>query len=158
MTDVALATPADEDPLWEMLLGLHEENGIFKVCEEKVRASIREATEQRGGLIGLIRAEDGTIEASMCLVIDQFWYTEDYCLLEHWLYVVPEARTKRHSSRLIDWAKYVSNQLGLKLQAGIMSTDRTAAKEKMYQRKMTPVGGIFMWDPTTGKIETGVPH
>lgn len=158
MTDVALATPDDEDALWEMLLELHEENGLFSVNEEKVRAAIRLATEAQGGLIGVIRGDE--IEASMCLVIDQFWYTDDWCLLEQWLFVRKPHRHKRprRAQILIGWAKQMSIDLGLKMQAGIMSTERTAAKEAMYHRQMTPIGGLFMFDPNSPQVTTGVKH
>jgi GNAT superfamily N-acetyltransferase len=156
MTEVALATPDDEDALWAMLLDLHEENGIFSVNEQKVRASIRLATEAKGGLIGVIRGDE--LEASMCLVIDQFWYTDDFCLLEQWLFVRQPYRHKKHAVALVGWAKQMAITLGLKLQAGIMSTERTAAKERMYLRQMTPIGGLFMFDPAAPKVHTGVKH
>jgi len=156
MTSVALAVPDDEDSLWEMLLELHEENGLFTVNEAKVRASIRLATEARGGLIGIIRGDE--IEASMCLVIDQFWYTEDWCLLEQWLFVRQPYRHKKHAKTLVEWAKDNASKLDLKLQAGIMSTERTAAKERMYQRLMTPIGGFFMFDPARPEVRTGMKH
>lgn len=157
MTEVALATPDDEDALWAMLLELHEENGLFSVNEDKVRAAIRLATEAQGGLIGVIRGTD-EIEASMCLVIDQFWYTDDWCLLEHWLFVRQPYRHKKYAVTLVGWAKQMATTLGLKLQAGIMSTERTAAKEKMYARTMTPIGGLFMFDPTNPAPRTGMRH
>lgn len=157
MTEVALATPDDENALWEMLLELHEENGLFSVKEEKVRAAIRLATEAQGGLIGVVRGPD-EIEASMCLVIDQYWYTDDWCLLEQWLFVRSAHRHKKHAVALVTWAKQMATTLDLKLQAGIMSTERTAAKEKMYARTMTPIGGLFMFDPNSPNLQTGVKH
>ena len=159
MIEVALATPDDEDALWGMLLELHEENGLFGVNESKVREAIRLATEQRGGLIGLVRGESG-LESSMCLVIDQFWYTDEWCLLEQWLFVRQPFRHKRprQAQLLIGWAKEMATKLELKLQAGIMSTERTAAKEQMYQRQMTPIGGLFMFDPKNPEARTGMKH
>ena len=156
MTEVTLATPDDENALWEMLLELHEENGLFGVNEEKVRAAIRHSTEQQGGLIGVIRGDE--LEASMCLVIDQFWYTDDWCLLEQWLFVRQPYRHRKHAVALIKWAKYSSVQLSLKLQTGIMSTERTSAKERMYQRQMTPIGGLFLFDPSAPTTTTGMKH
>jgi len=157
---VTAAGPRDEDEIFEMLLGLHEENGLFSVDEERTRAFIRTAITPGGGIVGVIRGADGKLEASVGMTLDQWWYTSDWCLSERWVYVVPAARKRsfadKHASRLIDYAKWAAEQLGVPLQMGILSTTRTAAKEKMYGRKLTPVGALFMWSPD-GEVRTGRP-
>lgn len=149
-------TVEDEDAVFAMLLGLHEENGIFRVDEEKVRAVIQQATTQQGGIIGVIRGEDG-LEASIGLAVEQWWYTLDWCVSERWMYVVPAARRKNHAKRLIDYAKWCSQQLGVPFENGIMSTTRTAAKERLYSRQMTRIGSYYMWVPGDEPVETGRP-
>ncbi len=146
----------DEDAVFAMLLGLHEENGLFTVDEDKVRGVIREATEQRGGIIGVIRGAEG-LEASIGLAVEQWWYTNDWCVSERWVYVVPAARRKNHAKKLIDYARWCAESLGVPLECGIMSTNRTAAKERLYERKLTPIGRYFMWVPGGEPVKTGMP-
>jgi hypothetical protein len=140
---VSLASPADEDDLYQHLLLLHKENGLYTVSERKVRETIRVATEQRGGVIGVIRGDDG-LEGSIGMMLDQWWYTEDFCLGERWVFVHKDHRRKPHASRLIDFGKWAASQMGVSLQIGIMSTKQTEAKMRMYQRKLTQIGGFFM--------------
>lgn len=150
---VSAALPEDEDSIFQMLLGLHEENGIFQVDEGRVRSFIREATEHRGGVIGVIRGDSG-LEASVGMTLDQWWYTTDWCLSERWLYVLPEFRRENHARRLVDYAKHCAATLTVPLQMGIMSTQRTAAKERLYARQLTPIGGLFMWADNQ-EVKTG---
>lgn len=140
---IAFAQPEDEDAIYKHLLELHSENGIFSVDEGKVREFIQHATQQRGGLIGIIRGDTG-IEGSAGAVMEQWWYTQEFCLGERWVFVHPDYRSKNHATRLVDFLKWCAAQLHLPLLAGILSTSRVEAKERLYQRRMTRVGGFFM--------------
>lgn len=137
------ASSEDEDELYQHLLLLHGENGMFTVSEMKVRDFIRQATDQKGAMIGLIRGGLG-IEASIGMVIDQWWYSDSWILSERWIFVHPDHRKKNHAARLTDFAKWCDKQLNLPLAVGIMSTTRVEAKERLYRRKFTYVGGFFM--------------
>lgn len=141
--EVRLATAEDEDSIYQMLLKLHEENGMFSVAEQKVREVIRFATERRGGLIGVIAGEHG-LEASVGLEISQWWYTDDWCLSEKWNFVLPEYRRSTHAADLIDYAKWSAHQLGIPLSMGIISTKQTQAKIRLYGRRLQNVGAMFM--------------
>lgn len=146
------AIPDDEDSIYKMLLLLHEENGVFSVSEPKVREFIRQATERRGGLIGIIQGEGG-VEASVGLELQQWWYTDDWCLGEKWNFVLPDFRKSTHATKLIDWAKWSSDKLGVPLSMGIISTKQTAAKVRLYERRMTNVGAMFMANLPEHKLE-----
>ncbi len=142
---VSLARPEDEDEIYAMLLNLWEENGVFSVDEGKVRQFIRDTTMQTNnvfGFIGLIRGE--VIEASVGLLLNQWWYTSEWVLSEHWCFVHSDHRRKNHARRLVDFAKWCADRFSVPLAMGIISTQRTEAKERLYRRKMTPVGGMFM--------------
>lgn len=152
---VSFARPDDEDEIFKMLLELHQENGVFNVDEQKVREVIRGATQQRDGefgLIGLIRGD--RIEGSVGLTLTQWWYTSDWCLQEHWCFVHVDFRRQNHARRLVDFAKWCADRMSVPLSMGIMSTTRTEAKERLYRRKLTPVGGLFM-HRGDGPIVTG---
>lgn len=147
---IQLAQPADEDELWELLKRLHEEIGIFETSEGKVRQFLKLATHQQGGIIGLIRGDDGSIEASIGLVIQQFWYTDDWSLMEHWMFVAPEHRKSTHAQRLLSYAKWCGQQLGVPVLLGIMTAKNAEAKEKLYGRKFQRLGSIYIHLNTDG--------
>ncbi len=150
---IAFARPEDEDAVYAHLLELHRENGLFTISEHKVRNFIRLATEQKGGLIGIIRGETD-MEGSAGAIIESTWYSDDLHLSERWVFVHPDYRRQNHASRLVDFLKWCDGQLNLPLLAGIMSTNRTEAKERLYQRKLTRLGGFF-GHSSTGPIVTG---
>lgn len=140
---VRLALPEDEEQIYQLLLMLHEENGLFAVSESKVRAFIRKATERQGGIIGVIQGPQ-EVEASVGLEIGPWWYTEELCLNEKWNFVHPNYRKSTHAQKLIDYAKYAAGLLEMPLAMGIISTKQTEAKVRLYGRRMRHVGGMFM--------------
>lgn len=155
---ITLAQIGDEDEIFDHLLQLHEENGIFTVDELRVRDFIRQATERQGGLIAVIRGEE--VEASIGLVLDQWWYTLDWCWSERWCFVNPKYRRKNHARRLVEYGKWVADNTNLDgsvvpLQMGIISSTRTEAKERLYRRQLKPVGGYFMYKGKTDAPITG---
>lgn len=152
-SDVDFARPEDEDGIYELLMKLHTENGIFHVDETRVRQFIKLGTEQKLGMIGVIRGNGG-IEASVGMTMDQWWYTLDWCLSERWNFVLPEHRKSTHAVRLIEFAKWCSDQLKVPLQMGIITTQQTEAKVRMYRRYLTPVGGLFMHNLPATMITT----
>lgn len=154
---VDMALPEDEDAIFDVLVGLHKENGIFTYSEAKTRMFIRLGTQQQGGIIGVIRGPEG-IEGTVGLVLDQWWYTDDWCLSERWCYVpvqyrknltkrdIEQGRSGTHANRLIEFSKWVADQLGVPLQMGVMSTRQTQAKMKLYRRKMAPIGELYFYN------------
>jgi N-acetylglutamate synthase-like GNAT family acetyltransferase len=145
------AVPEDEEPIYQMLLKLHTENGLFPVAENKVREVIRTATERRYGLIGVIEGEK-ELEASVGLELSQWWYTDEWCLSEKWNFVLPQYRKSLHAQNLIEYAKWSARAMGVPLQMGIITTKQTEAKVRLYERRMQNVGALFM-DNLPGRLE-----
>lgn len=139
------AAAADEQPIYDMLMQLHAENGAFSVDDARVRLNIKLGTQRQGGIIGVIRGETG-LEASVGMVLDQWWYTEDWCLSERWNFVLPAFRKSDHAQRLIEFSKWCADRLSLPLMMGIISTQQTEAKLRLYRRFLTPVGGFFVYN------------
>ncbi len=142
-SNVRLARPDEGDAIYELLLGLYEENGTFRIDLVKTRWTIENLLDPSQGVIGVIEGEKG-IEGSVGLILDSQWYSTDQFLLELWCYVVPECRRSTHAKTLIEFAKWVSDDIGVPLQMGIISTTQTAAKERLYRRQLQHVGGYFM--------------
>lgn len=142
-SNVRLARPDEGDAIYELLLGLYEENGTFRIDPIKTRVTIEEMLNPVNGVIGLIDGPNG-FEGSVGLVLDSQWYSHDQFLLETWCYVIPECRRSTHAKTLIEFAKWAADELGIPLQMGIISTTQTAAKERLYRRQLQHVGGYFM--------------
>lgn len=148
---IRLAVPTDEEEIFKICKLLHQENGLFPMSEEKVRARIRECTEQRGGIIGVIGAP-GEIEAIICLIINTFWYCETFSLDEQFAYVLPNHRRSANAKELIVFAKACAQELKLPLVIGVLSNERTEAKVRLYERQLGPsAGAFFLVNATTGQ-------
>lgn len=150
---IRLAKPEDEEEIYQICAMLHSENGIFPMSPEKVRARIRECTEQRGGIIGVIGAP-GEIEGIICLTLGSLWYSDAICLDEHFNYVLPNHRKSENAKEMILFAKACAMELKLPLMIGILSNERTEAKVRLYQRQLgAPSGAFFLIGATTGQPE-----
>jgi len=149
--NVRIATEKDEKELLSLLMNkLYYENGTFGVCPEKVIATIKHATQGNGGIIGIIEG-NGEIAGTIGMQIDQFWYSDDWYLCELWNFVHPDYRKSEYAKNLIDFGKWASEQMKMILNIGIISTHRTEAKVRLYQRKLTPVGMFFMHNISAAK-------
>ena len=148
---VRLAKPEDEDEIFEICKMLHEENALFPMSEGKVRNRIKECTEQRGGIIGVV-GSPGHIEAVICLTLGSLWYTDAWCLDEHFNYVLPNHRRSDNAKELIIFAKACAQELKLPLMIVILSNERTEAKVRLYKRQLgAPSGAFFLVGATTGQ-------
>lgn len=147
---VRLATEADEEKLFLLLLMLHAENGMFSMDDDKVIAGIRYATQRQGGIIFCID-EGPHLVASLGMCITTDWYSNDPYLLERWNYVHPQYRQGTdYARKLIEqgkWAHAWWKQKGenYPFQCGINSFDRTEAKVRLYARHMVCIGAFFMY-------------
>lgn len=169
-SNVRVATLGDCEDLYKILVeGLYEENGAFSLSEKKVRDFIISAVTNQGGIIGVIE-EKGEIAGIVGMVISQFWYSDDWHIEEYFNFTRPEFRkslgSENHRSNyakdLINFAKWVSEKMGIVLNIGIISTTRTESKCRLYRRSLTPTGMFFMHNlevakgPAISKISLGV--
>lgn len=161
--NVRIAGPQDTAAIYDLLTTrLYHENGVFSVCPEKVIETITHATEGRGGVIGIIE-ENGEIAASIGMQLGQFWYSEDWHVEELWNFVRKEYRNHIGNERrsfyakdLINFGKWFSEQMKMILNIGIISTERTEAKVRLYQRSLTPVGCFFMHNLSAARGPTAI--
>ncbi len=162
---VIKAGPGDEAAIFECLCGLHEENGMWPMNPEKVRQEIDFAT--KGGsvpsIIGLIRSKTGVIEGIVWLLLSDAWYSDWVSFNERLLYVVPEFRRSTHAKRLVQFAKWCSDQvtdklpkeegqqLEIPLLIGIHTFKALEPKMRLYQRQFQQIGALFSYRlvPTT---------
>lgn len=162
------ATPQDAAEIWRLFHLLHSENAMFSICEPKVDYYIQrllrpdmiaEGDTGPRGFIGVI-GPVGALEACIMLTVGSVWYSEDYTLDEHLNFVDPAHRQSEHAKSLISYAKMCAEKIGIRLVIGILSTKRLAAKARLYERQLTPVGLFFVHpapddiDPPTRRYRT----
>ena len=142
---VRLATPKDEEKILDLLMLMHEENGLFEMDNESVREMVRKVLNRENGIIGVIDAEE-EIEAAVCLVIDKLWYAKTWCLNDVFNFVAPKYRRSTRAKSLISFAKSYSDQVGIPLLMGIVSNVRTEAKIKLLERQLQKAGAFFIYN------------
>lgn len=157
------AVPADEDEAWRLCRLHHAENGLFSLSERKVQAMLgrifhpkkitRDDTGPRGlmGVIGPV----GALEGAIMLVLGSTWYTEEVTLDDCMNFVDPAHRRSDHAKALIAYSKHLVDQVRIghpdfKMIIGVLSTERTAAKVRLYSRQLDLVGAFFMYPPASG--------
>lgn len=151
---VRLARPEDETNIYDLLVLMHEENGLFSMDEETVQSLIHDVVSNKKGVVGLIE-NDGDIEAAICLMINNLWYTQDYCISDLFNFVAPQYRKSTRAKSLIQFAKNYADEIGIPLFMGIVSNVRTEAKIKLMERQMNKAGAFFIYNyPQHHKAET----
>ena len=151
---VRTATPADENAIMELARLLNNENGVFKMNEDKVRDIVRSSLYLHGGIVGVIGSAD-RIEGMVLLRVSQYWYSDAHFLEEMFVYVHPDFRAAKggRARKLVEFAKQASEKLGLPLMIGILSNSRTDAKTRLYERQFgTPAGAFFLYGVKTGQV------
>lgn len=147
---VRLGGPQDEEPMMELALRAWKENGIRNVNPDKMRSMIKPALFLWEGLVGIIGEPGEKIEAAILLRISQLWYSDDKIVEERAIFVDPEYRKVNrsqkqvgHARALCDFSKKVSTDLNLPLLIGVLSTERTEAKIRLYERNFGHMAGAF---------------
>lgn len=143
---VRAATPDDLEHIIRIAEDLHAENGMGRIHYPTAVGALLDAINHRGGMIGLI-GPIGDIQGIIFLRLASFWYQgpgEAY-LEELFIYVPPQYRHGTgNAAALVRFAKSSAERLGIPLFIGVLSSKRTTAKLKLYQRLLgAPVGGWF---------------
>ena len=150
---ITLATPEDEEQILAIASKAWKENGVANIDFEKVRGMIRPALYLWQGLCGVMKQPNGRIEGGVLLRMTQMWYSNAWILEEKIIFVDPEFRNAKggRARRLCEFSKKVSDDLGIPLMIGVLSSHRTAAKIKLYERQFgEPAGAFFLYGAKTG--------
>lgn len=147
--EVRIGVPADEEPMMVLLRQMHAENGMSPWDEAKVLDILRRGLWRNYALIGVIHGPK-EIEASIGIFSGTMWYSSEQHLEDLWSFVHPDHRRTAtgkdsHAKKLLDFAKVASNELNRPLLMGIINTEQTAAKIRLYRRCFgDPFGAMFM--------------
>lgn len=153
---VRIGVPQDMEAVMELALMVCEENGIFQPNIYKVAADIWPSLHQDGGLVGVIGSPGNRVEGFVLLKIGTMWYADSAIVEEKTVYVHPDFRNSPggRASKLCEFSKQVSDELGLPLIIGVLSNSRTKSKVKMYERLFgEPAGAFFLYGAKTGQWE-----
>ena len=145
--EARLATPDDVEGLVRLARNLHAENGIgeLPLSEKKVRAFIDRALNGHLVIIYVIGPPDD-IHAAIGLVIEEGWYSDEWHLYEMFMFVDPKHRSPPGAARLlIRMAKQAADKLKLPLMVGVISTERTEAKIRLYETELSKAGAFFLY-------------
>lgn len=142
--DVRMAVPEDRKPLWELMITLHGENGLFSVSPAKVERMLDRFYNQEGAMIGVVGPVGAPVGA-IYLEISQVVYSDDWLLVEQFNFVHPDHRRSSYAKQLIAYAKRCSDELKLPLMVGILSNTRTEAKMVLYDKWLTRAGGYYIY-------------
>lgn len=158
-TNVRLATPTDEDRLFPILMMAHADNGVMPVSEFRVWEIIRNGTrkdrpkEERTGynVIGIIEGKD-KIEGVISLELSRMAYSEHWHLQDICNYVHPDFRRSNHANDLLEFAKWMAEQMKFPLIFGILTAKRLEAKRRFYQRHAKEAGSLYIHNPIYGAL------
>lgn len=144
---VECATPDDVSELMALLRLMHEEKGLAPWDETKVMGALRDGIGWKQGMIGVIRGPK-MIEASIALFISSWWYSQAEHITDLWSFVHPDHRKSTHAKKLIEFAKEAATDLKRPLLMGVLNTEKTSAKVRLFRRQMPEAGSLFIFNGT----------
>lgn len=153
---VRTGRPNDIEPMMELALSACADNGLSNPNPVKLLNEIWPALNLDRGIVGIVDEEP--ISAAALLRIDRLWYSDEESLVERAIFVSPDHRAAKggRARLLCEWVKGVQESMSMPLIIGILSSHRTAAKVKLYQRQFgEPAGAYWILGKKTGLPELG---
>ena len=153
---VRIGTTDDFDELMSLAMAATQENAFVDPDLEKVALTIWGALTRQNGICGVIGAPGGKLEGGVLLSMGELWYSKEMILEEKGIFVHPDYRSAKggRARKLAEFAKLTSDTLGIPLAIGVLSTSRTEAKIRLYERVFgTPAGVYFLHGAKTGLTE-----
>lgn len=152
---VRVGVPDDLDAMMTIAMMATEENAVIAPSPQKLLEDIYPALHLHYGIVGIVGEPGDQIEGAVLLRIGPLWYADEQPIIEEKaVFVHPDYRAARGSraKALIQFSKQVSDTLGIPLMMGVMSTQRTAAKMRLYERQFgEPAGVYFLYGASTGQ-------
>jgi hypothetical protein len=144
-TRIRIGTKEDVDGMMSLAIAACAENGLTKPNPEKLLREIWSGLTRDHGLIGIIGDVGNPFEAAILMRTEPLWYTDDVSLVERAIFVHPDYRSAKggRARRLCEFAKKVSDSMDIPLVIGILSSDRAAAKVRLYERQFGPPSGAY---------------
>ena len=158
---VRLATIEDYPEITRLFLQYHNESGHFSLDYKKIDWIIarllrpdlipKDDTGTRG-VMGVIGPQ-GALEGVVAVIISAPWYSSQRVLNDLALYVDPNYRASGHAKAMIEWMKQQSRTTNIPLISGVVATERTEAKVRLFRRQMpVKMGEYFYYDPKSSIV------
>jgi len=150
---VRVGTPADVDDIMELALAACKENGFVNPNPMKLLEQIWAALNRDHGVVGLIGEPGEKPQGAILLRVVSMWYSDEQILEEKAIFIHPDYRSAKggRARRLCEFAKQISDGLGIPLLIGVLSDHRTEAKVRLYERQFgEPSGAFFLYNARTG--------
>jgi len=148
---IRLGTPADLDEVMKAAVAAVAEIGLVDPDPVRLLQDVWPALNQDRGLVGIICKQNGKAEGGVLLRVGKMWYSNQDVLEERVIFIPPEFRSAKggRATRLCEFSKKAAEDLGIPLLIGVMSSVRTEAKVKMYERQFgKPAGAVFLYNAT----------
>jgi GNAT superfamily N-acetyltransferase len=155
MDDVAVRTgvEADFNNMMAIALAATQENAVVPPDIEKLALTIWGALTRQTGICGVIGPVGGALEGAVLLSMGEMWYSKELILEEKAIYVDPAFRSAKggRARKLAEFAKLTAQELSIPLAIGVLSSSRTEAKIRLYERVFgEPAGVYFLYGAKTG--------
>lgn len=150
---VRTGTPEDFNAMMDWAQLATQENAFVIPDIEKLALVIWGALTIKTGICGVVGPVGGKIEGAVLLSMGELWYSKELILEEKVIYVDPEYRSAKggRARKLAEFAKTTADRLGVPLAIGVLSTSRTEAKIRLYERVFgAPAGVYFLYGAKTG--------
>ena len=152
--EVRTGVVEDFDEVMRLAIEATQENALTQPDMEKLAMPIYGVlSKQIPGIIGVIGPVGKSLEGAILLNIGEMWYSKEQIIEEKAIFVDPEFRSAKggRARKLAEFAKQVSDALQLPLSIGVLSSSRTAAKMRLYERVFgEPSGVYFLYGAKTG--------
>lgn len=160
---VRLGVPDDVHEAMKLALMACEENSLSRADPTKLLNHLWAALNQDHGICGVIGEPGQPLEGIVLLRVGALWYApeDDNILEEKAIFIHPDFRSAKggRAARLCEFSKWLSDELHMPLSIGVLSSARTAAKTRMYQRYFgEPMGAYWVYNGATGEQGPVVDH
>ena len=146
---IRIGTPDDLDEVMAAAQAAIAEIGLVNPDPVKVLQDVWPALNQQAGIVGIIGNSSGNVEGGVLLRMGKMWYSDQDVLEERCVFIKPEFRNSKggRARKLVEFSKNVAESLGVPLLIGIMSSVRTEAKVRLYERQFgKPQGAVFLYN------------
>ena len=153
---VRIAQPADEEAIFDLIMMDLAENAavVAPIDETKVRRNIRIAlTGENGikGFAGVIDGPQGKPVAIGLVIPAQWWWSNQWYLLETINFVHPDHRRSHHIDDILEFERWTADtftrNFGYRtyMMFGVLGWKRVRAKISLYRRKLAMTGAAFIY-------------
>lgn len=150
---VRVGVEADFNGMMDLALAATQENAVVPPDINKMANTIWGALIRKTGITGVIGPVGGKLEGAVLLSMGEMWYSGEMILEEKAIFVDPEYRSAKggRARKLAEFAKMTATELEIPLAIGVLSSSRTEAKIRLYERVFgEPAGVYFLYNAKTG--------